>query len=179
MQTKAIVAVLAFSALSTSALAKDYSPESDDFSLEYACEGFDEKVCKSKMGSDKNGRVSWDEIIMFDFKHTDYGEGFAHDWNEDGEVVFDEYKREVYLYSAGLARHAERYDEMMKYMHEIVMMNGRLSEYERELFLEAYEIQLAKLRKSYRSVPVSKNKHREKITNLYRKKIESEMTHFI
>ena len=57
---------------------------SDDFSLEYACEGRDEKVCLKTIDTDKNGRVAWFEITRFDFKQSKSGEGFA--WSECGLI---------------------------------------------------------------------------------------------
>ena len=141
MRTKAIVASLAFSVLSTSALAKeleldcdlekerepDYDPVRDDFSLQYACEDRDAKLCPMLIDTNQNNRVSWDEITMFDFKQNEYLKVFAIDWDVNGEVVFNEYKRSVNLYYANLARDAERYDEMMNYMHVIASMNGELA----------------------------------------------------
>jgi len=77
--------------------------------------------------TNQNNRVSWDEITMFDFKQNEYVKVFAIDWDRNGEVAFNEYKRSVNLYYANKARDAERYDEMMNYMHVVASINGELS----------------------------------------------------
>ncbi|KAI8355715.1 14-3-3 family protein epsilon [Blakeslea trispora] len=91
-------------------------------------------------------------------------------------------EREDKVYMAKISEQAERYDEMVKFMKEVVQLNAALSLEERNLLSVAYKNVIGARRASWRIVSSIEQKeeskgHEAQVTkiNQYRKKIEEEL----
>ncbi|CAO2828233.1 unnamed protein product [Amaranthus hypochondriacus] len=92
--------------------------------------------------------------------------------------------RDQYLYLAKLAEQAERYEEMVKYMDNLVVSSsGELSVEERNLLSVAYKNVIGSLRAAWRIVSSieqkeesRKNEDHVPLVKSYRSKVESELS---
>ncbi|XP_057542240.1 14-3-3-like protein GF14 kappa [Amaranthus tricolor] len=92
--------------------------------------------------------------------------------------------RDQYLYLAKLAEQAERYEEMVKYMDNLVVSSsGKLSVEERNLLSVAYKNVIGSLRAAWRIVSSieqkeesRKNEDHVPLVKSYRSKVESELS---
>jgi len=90
--------------------------------------------------------------------------------------------RESCVYLAKLSEQAERYDEMVKYMKDVVQLGGELSLDERNLLSVAYKNVIGARRASWRIISSIEQKessrgHKAQVTKIqyYRQKVEAEL----
>lgn len=88
--------------------------------------------------------------------------------------------RELLLFNAKLSEQAERYQDMVKDMKQVVIMGGELNEEERNLLSVAYKNVVGASRAAWRVIKsiepkVQNNEDHLKELELYRKKIENEL----
>jgi len=88
--------------------------------------------------------------------------------------------REKSIYFARLAEQGERYEDMIKYMKEVVK-EGQLSNDERNLLSVAYKNSVSARRAAWRTISAIQNKEEYKgskyieLIKMYRQKIEKEL----
>jgi len=101
---------------------------------------------------------------------------FRHSWL----AIMGEKSREDLAYMARLAEQAERYDDMVKAMKEIVVLEAGLSSEERNLLSVAYKNVIGARRASWRIINSIFLKQEEgsgkrKVVEAYRQQIENEL----